>query len=62
MANTIPFIAMREKLDSTLANSIDQLEGEYQIALDLDVITDEETETIKDWIDQLEAIRGELNE
>ncbi len=59
---TIPYTQTTEKLDGVIANEIDRLEGDRDIALELDVITDDEAEQIQDFIDQLEAIRGIIND
>ena len=59
--HTPPYTAMSEALDSVLANEIDRLEGGRDTALELDVITDDEAEQLQDFIDSLEAIRGEIN-
>ena len=57
---TLPFTVITETLDSILANEIDRLEGCKDTAYD--VMTDEESETLQDFIDQLEEIRGVINE
>lgn len=59
---TIPYHSMVEKLDSAIASAIDELEGERDICMDLDVITDDELESIADYLELLEEIRGEINE
>ena len=59
---TIPYTHLIEILDSQLASAIDELETNRDIAEDMDVITDEESETIADYLEQLEAIRGSINE
>jgi len=46
-----------EKLDSQLANTIDELEDERDNQTD-----DEDSEAVQDFIDELEAIRGTINE
>ena len=58
---TIPYNAMIETLDSTIANALDKLEEERDTALELDVITDDEAEKVQDFIDSLEVIRGTIN-
>jgi hypothetical protein len=62
MRHTIPYTALAEALDSVIANEIDRLEEGRDTAQELDVITDDEVEQLQDFIDQLEAIRGEINE
>jgi hypothetical protein len=62
MRHTIPYTAITEALDSVIANEIDRLEEGRDTAQELDVITDEEVEKLQNFIDQLEAIRGEINE
>ena len=62
MIKTIPYSAMVEKLDSIIATAIDTLEGERDIAISLDVITDDEVESIQDFLEKLEEIRGDINE
>ena len=59
---TIPYTNMVEKLDSAIASAIDELEGELSVSEELDVITDNEVETIKDFLDKLEEIRGIIND
>ncbi len=61
MSNTIPYTNAIESLDSTIAMAIDQLEGDRDLAIELDVITDTEAEYIQDYLDDLEAIRGKIN-
>ena len=48
-----------EELDSTVASAIDKLDDVVIYGEDL---TDEEFDTIQDYIDALEAIRGVINE
>ncbi len=55
--NTIPYTDATEALDQTLAETIDRLQADT----DLDVITETEAESLQDYIDDLEAIRGKLN-
>ena len=62
MKRTIPYSAMLERLDSTIAMAIDTLEGERDMGIDLDVITDDEVECIQDFLEKLEEIRGDINE
>lgn len=57
---TLPFTVITEALDSLLANEIDRLETSRETAEDL--ITEDESETLQDFIDQLEEIRGVINE
>lgn len=59
---TLPYQVITEALDSLLANEIDRLETSRDTAVELDVILDEEAETLTDFIEQLEAIRGVINE
>ena len=61
MKRTIPYSAMVEKLDSAIAMAIDTLEGERDMAIDLDVITDDEIYSIEEYLEKLEEIRGEIN-
>ncbi len=61
MSNTIPYTNAIESLDSTISMAIDQLEGDRDLAIELDVITDTEAEYIQDYLDDLEAIRGKIN-
>ena len=61
MARTIPYTAMIEKLDSVIASAIDELEGDRDIALELDVITDNEADEVQDLLEKLEEIRGVIN-
>ena len=53
------YTVITETLDSVIANEIDRLEGSRDTAED--VMTDEETEQLNDFIDQLEEIRGVIN-
>ena len=62
MKQTIPYTHLIEILDSQLSSAIDELETNRDLAEDMDVITDEESETIADYLEQLEAIRGSINE
>ncbi len=58
---TIPYTDATETLDQTLAEAIDRLQADTDLAVDLDVITETEAESLQDYIDDLEAIRGKLN-
>jgi len=62
MKNTIPYTAITEALDSVIANEIDKLEEGRNTAQELDVITYDEAEQLQDFIDQLEEIRGVIND
>ena len=62
MKATLPYTIITEALDSVLANEIDRLESSRDIVVELDVILDEEAEQLQDFIDQLEAIRGVIND
>ena len=59
---TIPYLALLEKLDSAMASAIDELEGDRDIAIDLDVITDDEIYDIEEYLEKLEEIRGAIND
>lgn len=61
MKHTIPYTVITETMDSVLAKEIDRLESSRDIAVEVDVITDDEAEQLQDFIDQLEAIRGVVN-
>ena len=59
---TIPYSHLSEKIDSVIAQLIDDTEGELSVSEELDVITDNEVEYIKNFIEVLEEIRGEIND
>ena len=58
MKRTIPYNHMIEELDSTIAQAIDTLEENRDIADNLDVMTEEEVYQVEELLEQLEAIRG----
>ena len=63
MKHTIPYTVVTETLDSAIANEIDRLEGWIDTVQEIDgIVHDEEIETVRDFIDQLEAIRGVIND
>ncbi len=62
MRHTIPYTVITETLDSIIANEIDRIEESRDIAYDLDTITDDEAEQLTDFIEQLESIRGVIND
>ena len=49
-------------MDSVIAQLIDDTEFELSTSEELDVITDDEVETINDLLEKLEEIRGVINE
>ena len=57
---TLPYTVITETLDSVIANEIDRLESSKDSAEPH--ITDDEYQQLQDFIDQLEAIRGVINE
>ena len=58
--NTLPYTVITETLDSLIASEIDRLESSLETARDM--ITEDEEYKLQDFIDQLESIRGEINE
>jgi len=57
---TKAFNTIVNTLDSSISNAIDKMEEQSQLhETDL---TDEEFEILKDYIDTLEGIRGEINQ
>ena len=62
MRHTIPYTAITENIDGIIANLIDEAAEAKETAEELDIITDEEVYTIEELINQLEEIRGVIND